>query len=118
MKYYVMVVIVLLSALSFTNSVLPQNNVWIYIKDYQGVGVYWRYRQELKDQYISEMKFVNHNSYKVEVSVKPEFICASGSREEETSMMFNIRANGEQAGQWAGLFWYPCDGKQPPRSGG
>ena len=118
MKKFRFAFITLFTVLCIADTAMPQNNVWIYIKDYQGVGVYWRYRQELKDQFISELKFENRNGYKVEVSVSPQFTCEDGTVTNESSQMFNIKSNGTQGGQWAGLFYYPCGGKRPPRSGG
>lgn len=118
MKRIGLIVMALLAFGVFSQNTKAQNNTWIYINSSGGVSVYWRYRQELKDQYISEMRFENRNAYKVYVSVTPSFFCTDGHEEPQSSAGFDIRPMGEQAGQWAGLFWYPCGGKNPPRSGG
>jgi hypothetical protein len=95
-----------------------QNNEWIYIKDYEGISISWRWRQELKDQYISELKFDNNNSYKVDITFIPHFVCADGTDHIETGMTHTIAPGGKKGGQWDGLFFYPCKGIRPPRYGG
>lgn len=85
---------------------------WIYVKTIDGVEIYWRWIQELKDQFRHELKFVNTNPYKVQVRWKPYFKCPDGRKKEYTEIgaMDDIKPGGTKAGQWQGLFYYPCDG--------
>ena len=98
-------------------SVKAQNNVWNYIQSFENVDVYWRYRQELKDQYICEFKFENRNNYAVDVSFVPVFTCSNGEKESQQENTITVKANDKAGGQWAGLFWYVCDSQIPGRAG-
>jgi len=118
MKKIVLAVLCGLMMVSFVNTSKAQNNVWVFVKTFEGVSVYWRWRQELKDQYISELKFENNNSYKVEFSFTPYFVCDDGREHTESAQMDTIAPYGKKGGQWEGYLYYPCDGKRPPRSGG
>lgn len=92
---------------------------WRYINSYKGVDVYWRYRKEAyATKYICELKLENNNDYKVEISFKPLFICANGNQYTGTTNGLTLRANSSQAGQFAGLWWYPCDDGRAPAKGG
>jgi len=117
-KHFQKLSILFLSLFIIVLECTAQDNQWRYIKDYEGVSVYWRYRQELKDQYISELKFVNNNSFKIEISFKPYFVCANGNEHKESAQMFTLQSGASAAGQWKGLYYYPCGGSQVPRSGG
>ena len=118
MKKYLLILFAIGMIFSFSSAASAQNSGWIYVGTHQGVSVHWRYRQELKDQYISELKFDNTNGYKVEISVKSRFVCASGEEVIGIGQMDTIAANDSKGGQWAGYFYYPCGGTKPPRSGG
>lgn len=92
---------------------------WRYINSYKGIDVYWRYRKEAyATKYICELKLENTNSYKVQIRFKPRFICANGNEYVGTSNGLTISANSSKGGQYAGLWWYPCeDGKAPAKGG-
>ena len=94
-----------------------QNNVWHPVQGAGGVDVAWRWRQELKDQFIAELKFQNRNPYKVDVSFRAYFVCNDGREVIDSGSTISVNPNGETGGQWAGLFWYPCPGERP-RVGG
>jgi len=117
MKKLTITFIAVLFALSLANNVTAQNNVWQPVGNSSNVWVSWRYRQELKNQYVSEFGFENKNNYKVEVSVQLSFICHNGTEEKAGSFLFTIKPLGKHSGQWAGLFWYPCGGATPPAGG-
>ena len=118
MKKTILTIGFFLMLFAFAEESKAQNNTWIFVESYKGVNVYWRYRQELKDQYISELKFENKNSYKVEIKVLPSFFCQDGTRKDYSEMMDTIAGYGTKAGQWEGYAWYPCDGTRPPSKGG
>jgi hypothetical protein len=110
--------ITFIMVMSIDFSAEAQSSEWGYIGASGGVSVYWRYRKELKDQYISELKFVNGNSYKVKISFNAYFTCADGTGYNESGQTIYIAAESEKAGQWSGLMYYPCGGTLPPKTGG
>lgn len=92
---------------------------WRYINTYNGIDVYWRYTKDpYATKYMCELKLANTNSYRVNVSFKPRFICADGNEIIDSRTAITIGANSSKAGQYAGLWWYPCsDGKAPVKGG-
>lgn len=86
---------------------------WKFIKSDYGVEFYWKCREELKGQYITTLKIVNTNGYRVGVSVTPTFTV----NDQEFKMQgasINVGANNSQVGEMAGLSWYPGGGKSVP----
>ncbi|MDZ4846929.1 MAG: hypothetical protein SH857_15445 [Chitinophagales bacterium] len=110
------VLVIVMLAFTFVSN--AQSDAWTSIKTYSGVSIYWRYRQELKDQYRSELKFTNNNSYDVEISFIPVFACSDGSDYRESGQSLSVIAGGTKAGEWEGLGYYVCKGLKPPRNGG
>lgn len=114
----ILVVGMILGAVNVYAAKYRNDNVWMHAGDWNGVSVYWRFRQELSDQFIAELKFENHNPYKVSVSFKSEFYCPNGSGPVvDSGQEVDIKAGATVGGQWAGLFWYPCPGVPPSRGG-
>lgn len=106
-----MVLVLLCTSL---DSLLAQNREWQYIEEFENVSFYWRYREEMNGQYITEMKVVNENGSKVEVSFRPLFRCDGAYIDNQGNPSINIQANSKKSGEFSGLFWYPCKSKQPP----
>jgi hypothetical protein len=80
-----------------------------------GVEFGWRSWHELADQIVTEVKVANTNSYKVQVRFTPVFYCPNGEEKEQSGVQFVVRPGQTQAGNWSGLFWYPCeDGRRGP----
>ena len=118
MRKFTVALAAILMALSIPVPAKSQNNVWVFITTFEGVAVSWRWRQELRNQYISELKFENTNSHRVEIHVTAAFVCEDGSKEVENEQMDTIGPGATKGGQWAGYFWYPCGGTRPPNQGG
>jgi hypothetical protein len=112
-------ILFILFAIVLVVNAKAQNNVWNSIKEIDGVMMYWRYRMELRDQYICELKFENNNSYDVSVSFKAHFVCANGHDFLSAQDFTTVKANNKKAGQWDGLSYYPCENAtEPPGMGG
>jgi hypothetical protein len=81
----------------------------------EGVEFGWRSWHELADQIVTEVKVANNNGYKVQVRFTPVFSCPDGVDKEQSGVLFVVRPGQSQAGNWSGLFWYPCaDGRRSP----
>ncbi len=94
-----------------------QTGKWVFDVNKDGVEVYARWRQELSDQFIAELKFVNTNDYKVDVTFEPLYTCPDGSEYNGGGNLITLKAGQEKHGDWAGLFDYPCK-KTAPKKGG
>ena len=112
-KFFVILLVVV--GFGFVSN--AQNNVWNYAGSVDGVKVYWRYVQELKDQFRCELKFENTNNYKVDISFKSRFFCQDGTEKVESAQLKTLKAGETVGGQWQGCYYYPCKGEYP-RSGG
>lgn len=86
---------------------------WAFITSGSGVDFYWRCRKELKDQFISELKVVNNNSYPVKIVLTSTFT-VGGVDYKESRVVDYLKPNVTKAGQWSGYFYYPGGGKTCP----
>lgn len=95
---------------------------WVFVGDFEGVRISWKYRKELKDQYESALKMENMNSYDVRVSYRPWFITVDGKEYTESGGSSVIRAGAAKVGSGSGLFFYARDYNghpaNPPVRGG
>lgn len=92
---------------------------WKYINNYKGIDIYWRFRKEAYGtRYICELKLENTNSYKVNINFKARFICSDGNEILDNGNSITVSANSSKAGQYSGLWWYPCDDGKAPAKGG
>ena len=85
---------------------------WIFVGDFEGVRISWKYRKELSDQYESALKMENMNSYDLRVSYKPWFVAHDGREYSESGGSSIIRAGAAKVGNNAGLFFYVKDSKR------
>lgn len=92
---------------------------WQLIRNVKGVDIFCRVDQELKDQFCSKLKMVNHNSYPVEVRLKAGATMRDGRVwKERTASHFTLKPGQSKGGNWGGMFYYPFGGEEPPRSVG
>ena len=95
---------------------------WVFVGDFEGVRISWKYRKELKDQYESALKMENMNSYDLRVSYEPWFVAHDGREYSESGGSSIIRAGAAKVGNNAGLFYYVKDSNResadPPLRGG
>lgn len=114
-NFFKLIIFLLVIGTSF-NSIAQE---WRYINTYNGIDVYWRYTKDpYATKYMCELKLENTNSYRVNVSFKPRFICADGNEKIDSKTIISIAANSSKGGQYAGLWWYPCrDGIVPSKGG-
>lgn len=110
--------IILVTFIFFITSVNAQNDRGSFKKftTYFGVDVYQRQSQDPgSNLFVSELKFVNRNTYAVDIKFNFRFICP-GREGIAKAKSFTLKAGSAMTGSWDGLFWYPCDeGKRQAR---
>jgi hypothetical protein len=93
----------------------PASNTfdWKFINSANGVGFYWRCSQVSDNKFKSEIKAVNNNNYKVNVSLIPTFT-VNGMAFNLSKKDFSINTNSLVAGQPDGLDFNPGNGVTCP----
>jgi len=93
----------------------PASNTfdWKFINSANGVDFYWKCSQVSDNKYKSEIKAVNNNSYKVNVTLTPTFT-VNGMYFNLGKKSFAINAGSLVAGQPDGLDFNPGNGVTCP----
>lgn len=99
-------------------SLASNDGYWSSVGTFEGVEVSWRWRKELKEQYISELRFRNITQQDLDITFQASFVDWTGAEHTEGGQRFRLKAGSQRAGQWSGKFYYPGDTTRPPQRGG